>query len=1292
MAGSNCASITAAQRARLEHWLNAPPERSVRPAPVRARDPGARLPLSFAQERLWFLAQYDPDSPLYNVPVAVRLSGALDRGAAERALGAIVARHEILRARFSASQGVPAQTIDPPRPVRLETVDLSGVPEDRREGALGLRLAAACRRPFDLARDPLLRATLYRSGPADHTLLLVKHHIVTDGWSENAFLREFAEFYREFSGGPPAAPPPLALQYADYAAAQREAAGGPSWERHLAYWRTKLAGAPPLMELPTDRVRPARLSGRGGCRRIVLPAELVQAVRSVAGKEGATLFMVFCAAFQAFLHRYAGLTDIVVGAPVAGRTRSEIEPLIGFFVNTLPLRAACAGPLPFARLLRQTRETILGALAHQDAPFEKIVEDLRPVRSPSHLPLVQILFVFKGATFRIPQPDGLKLTAAALDTGTAKFDLTLMVDETAEGWAAAFEYASDLFDAATVDRMLESYRTLLEEAVRDPGLPLSRLPLLSAAEERRIVGRLSGTDAGFDTGRLLPELLAEQAQRAPDRTAFVFGDRCLSHREWHLRAERIAERLRARGAGPGTFVAVCADRSPAMAAALLGILLAGAAYVPLDPAYPPDRLRFMIEDADAPILIAQPGRLPEEIAGLPRGSTLWLDADGGIAGEREARGCAAGGARAGPAGPNDPVYLLHTSGSTGRPKGVVATHANLLHFFAGIDPVAGPGPGVWLSLASLCFDPSVLELWWALTRGFSVAVVTEEERRSESLAGRIRRDGVTHLQCTPSLARMLLGLPALRESLRPIRKLLVGGEALPADLARSLSLAVGGEVYNVYGPTETTVWATAHKLEEPAPDGCRKIVPIGRPLANTRAYVLDGQGRTAPIGVPGEIHLGGGGVSAGYFRRPELTAERFLHDPFGAGGGRLYRTGDIGRLLADGTIEFLGRADEQVKVRGHRVELGEIEAVLREHPSVHAAVVLLREDRPDDPRLAAYVVAKPGIRGGPPEWKAHLESRLPSPLVPAAFVVLPGFPLTPTGKVDRRALRPPGPEAGLVSGVRRPPTEPERRLLEVWASVLGVASLEPEDNFFAHGGHSLLAVRLVARMEETLGLRVALSTLYEAPSVALLARRLGFGAARPSGTGHGRARVPELAAIQPRGSRPPLYLVHGIGSGMLWGYANLAARLGTGQPLYAFKSRALDGGEEFPSIEAMAEHYVDALLRFQPDGPYALGGYCFGGNVAHEMAGRLRRLGREVRLLVLLNSYPQNSRFERMRWTPSAIAAFARNFALLAGEFARGEAGNRRRYLLWKLRRLLRALRRPGAADPDALVDLAAFP
>ncbi|MCE9671221.1 non-ribosomal peptide synthase/polyketide synthase [Myxococcus stipitatus] len=1078
----------------------APKLEALRSASTRASAPSIQpvprtgsLPLSFAQQRLWFLDQLEPGSTAYNLPAAVRLTGALDVENLQRCLVELRRRHESLRTTFPSGPQGAIQSISDLAELPLPVVDLTSLPSSSREEE-AMRLAVReAQRPFDLERGPLLRATLLKLEASDHVLLLTMHHIVSDGWSLVLLVREMGSLYAALSRGEPSPLSELPVQYADYAVWQRESLRGERLEAQLAWWRQQLAGAPHALELPTDRPRPPVQTFRGARLPISLSRELSEALQTLARDAGVTPFMLLLAAFQTLLHRYSGQEDLSVGVPVAGRDRTELEGLIGFFANTLVLRTRLGGDPTFRELLGRVRESTLDTFAHQDVPFEKLVEELRPERDLSRGPLFQVMFAPQQDALPELSLSGLTLRSLEVDHRTSSFDLTLFLTDTAREISGSLEFNTDLFDEATAARMLSHLRTLLAGVVATPDRRLSELPLLPEAERQRILVEWNDTKQDSPP-TCIHELFEAQVGSTPDAIALVFGDQQLTYRELDARADTLAAHLRELGVGPDRLVAICVERSLEMMVGLLSILKAGGAYVPLDPSYPKERLEMMLGDSGARVLLTQ--RRLEGLLSAQGARVVYLEEP--VPASRVARGT-----EARPTG-DDLAYVIYTSGSTGRPKGVMVRHRGVANFFVGMDARIGTTPGTWLAVTSISFDISVLELFWTLTRGFKV-VVQPEGLDDRALAARIRRHAVTHLQCTPSLARALTLDSEVSASLSSLSRLMVGGEALPPELAVTLLRMVPGGLLNMYGPTETTIWSSTHRVDAGP-------VTIGTPIANTALYILDGHLRPVPVGVAAELYIAGEGVARGYLGRPELTAERFIPDPFSPEpGARMYRTGDLARWKPDGTVDFLGRADHQVKVRGHRIELGEIEAVLAQHEGVRQAVVVARDGAQGDKRLVAYVVLEPGRTLDPAALRERVQQRLPEPMVPSAFVALETMPLTPNGKVDRKAL--PAPASQETRAAREeavpPRTDSERWLAQVFSELLGTDVTDVNQGFFELGGHSLLATQAIIRARTTFHVELPLRDLFEAPTVAGLAARLDTALR----SGRGLAPMPPLRVV-----------------------------------------------------------------------------------------------------------------------------------------------------------------------------------
>jgi amino acid adenylation domain-containing protein len=1053
-------------------------------------DRGARLPLSYAQQRLWFLEQMGDVGTAYHVPQRLRLHGALDREALIRALDGLVARHEVLRTTFPVASGEPEQRIGAETRFHLVEQDLSGQAPDALERVMDAEVAAL----FDLERGPLIRGRLVRLAEDDHVLLLTMHHIVADGWSMGVFVDELSRLYAAFREGRPDPLPPLPIQYADYASWQRRWVEDEVLERQASYWTTTLAGAPELLELPTDHPRPRRQDHAGAALRVELDAELTEGLRALARRNGTTLFMTVLAGWATVLARLSGQPEVVIGTPTANRGRPEIEGLIGFFINTLALRVDLAEGPTVARLLEQVKERTLRAQQNQDIPFEQVVERLDPARSLAHTPLFQVLFAWQNA----PGGGGLELPGLRLGRvpgarqTTAKFDLTLSLGERDGRVSGTLDYATSLFGPATAERYVGYLRRVLEQMAADDARAVDGLELLPDDERRQVVEEWNRT-AEHPRDACIHALFEAQVERTPGAAAVTFGDRTLTYADLNARANRLARHLRALGVGPDARVAVCVERGMEMVIAILAVLKAGGGYVPLDPAYPEDRLRHALQDsAPAAVLTQAPlaGLFAE--AGVPV-----VDLAGGAAWDAH------------PASNPDPArvgvrpehlaYVIYTSGSTGQPKGVMVEHRNVARLFSATDAWFGFGPDdVWTLFHSFAFDFSVWEIWGALLYGGRLVIVPRDTARSpDDFYALLCEEGVTVLNQTPSAFRQLIAAEASNGAEHRLRYVVFGGEALELATLRPWFERNDDRrtrLVNMYGITETTVHVTYRPVERADAERAGPS-PIGVRIPDLTTYVLDPRGEPVPVGVTGELYVGGAGVARGYLNRPELTAERFVRDPFSAEpGARLYRTGDLARWLADGTLEYLGRNDAQVKIRGFRIEPGEIEARLQEHAAVRQAVVVVRGDAAGGAQLVAYLVGEGEV--DPEALRQHLRERLPEHMVPAAYVRLEALPLTPSGKLDHGAL--PAPEAGAYArrGYEAPAGPVEAAVAEVWAELLGVERVGRHDNFFELGGHSLLAMTLIERMRLR-GVPADVRTLFTAPTLAALAAAVGERQALP---------------------------------------------------------------------------------------------------------------------------------------------------------------------------------------------------
>ncbi|HEX4959375.1 MAG TPA: non-ribosomal peptide synthase/polyketide synthase, partial [Thermoanaerobaculia bacterium] len=1085
-------------------YKETPPEPALQPIPRGTWREGEPLPLSFAQERMWFLDQLEPNTSVYNIPIALRLEGSLDPGILEDALSEVVRRHAVLRGRFARGSSGPVQVVGPASQYILPVIDLAGLPSEPREGEVRRLAAAEADRPFDLVRGPVLRAWLARLGSTDHALFLNMHHIASDGWSMGVLVREITALYPSRAERKPSPLPELAIQYPDFALWQRGWLRGEVLEKETAYWRRRLAGVVPL-GLPTDRPRPAMQTFRGASRSFSVPADLTVAAVALGRGQGATPFITMLAVFAVLLQRVTGQDDVAVGTPITGRTRAELEGLIGFFVNTLALRVDGQGDPSFRSYLARVRETALGAFAHQALPFEKVVDEVRTVRDISRPPLVQVMFTLQSAPPAAPEVPGLKLKPINPSTTTAKFDFTFQLLESGAGLAGDVEFNLDLFDAATIDRLGRWFRILVAEIAGKPDRPLSELSLLDAAARQQVVLDWNATATPYPRQATLAGLFRAQVEKNPQAIGLDFPGVAITYHELGARSARLAHELRILGVGRGSRVGVCFDRSPELIVSMLAVIEAGAAYVPLDPSYPSERLGWMLEDSGVSVVVAREAD-SKALPGLAV-ETILLDRDAAkIAAHRTEPAVVETWA-------DDLAYVMYTSGSTGRPKGTAIPQRAIVRLLFETDYVKlGPDERI-AHLSNVSFDAATFEVWGALLHGGTVVGIDREAALSpQALAAEIEERGVTTMFITTALFNQLVR--EAPQGLTGLRNLLFGGEACDPRLVRQgLEKGSPQRLLHVYGPTESTTFATWHQVT--ALPASASTVPIGKPLANTTAFVMDGGLRPVPVGVPGELLLGGDGLAQGYWRRPELTAERFIASPFGPAGSRLYRTGDLVRWLPGGALEFLGRIDQQVKLRGFRIEPGEIEAALAAHPVVSAAVVKVWEPVPGDRRLAVWVVGKDGNAPDGKALRAFLEERLPAYMVPSAFVALPDLPLTPNGKVDRRALPDPvatdlGSEAGVA-----PRTAEEEILAGIWCEVLGAAGVGIHDDFFALGGHSLLATQVQSRAREAFAVELPLRSLFERPTVAALAAEVVALKSRERGF-----EVPPLEPVARAGDLP----------------------------------------------------------------------------------------------------------------------------------------------------------------------------
>jgi amino acid adenylation domain-containing protein len=1166
-------------------------------SPIVAAVRPDQLPLSFEQERLWFLHKLDPQSPAYNIPTAFHLDGQLDLDAITAAFAALARRHEVLRTRFHDAGGVPKCTVRQDMDVPIAIEDLGG--EDPQ--ALFARVREEALKPFDLTRDPLIRVLLLRTSETSHVALVTLHHIVSDGWSVSILQAEIAAHYIAARTGCPVPLPALNVQYADYALWQRQRLGKDEIAGRVAFWKAELAGAPEILALPLDRQRPARRKDAGGATPIELSPELSARIRAFAHARGTTPFVIFAAAWAALMARRSGQEEVVVGAPIANRGRSETEGLIGFFVNTIALRADLADQAGFGQLVDRMRDRALNIFQHADLPFDQIVDALNPARSPGVHPLFQTVIAYQTAPTKVFAFSDIQASAIPLPESVAKFDLTLVVNETPGVFEANIVYALDLFDPDTIASLSDQFHRLMHSALADPAQPIMALRLTSDLERQALIDGSLGTpiDANIDT---IPALFERRVGLHPDIEAVRHGSVSISFADLNRQANRLAHALISRGVVTGQPVAVVIGRSQALVVVALGIMKAGGVYMPIDPAHPRERITDMLSRA-APAAVLVDDTSGDIAKGAPW-PVLHLSSDEFDRAREDNPGQ---GDRLGPLDATSIAYIIHTSGSTGHPKGVAVSHGALANLAEarrrGHDPI-GLGDRV-LATLSVSFDVSVGQLVTPLLAGATVVVASDAAAMTGAeFWALIKREGVTHLNSGPAFLDALLDTPP---PALPLKRLMLGGEAFPTALAKKISAAIPDlEIFNMYGPTEACIDATAYRYRGTETSS---TLPIGRALPNYRVVVLDVAMDPVPRGIPGEIYIGGKSLAREYVGMPDETAERFVPNPFGASGERLYRTGDLGRVNAAGDIEFLGRADSQVKIRGFRIELEEVAAALQTHPDIRTAKVISLNTQAEN-RLVAYAVPKDNAKAIT-GWRQHLQTLLPSHMIPSALVAVAVLPITVNGKLDLRAL--PAPDFGDNG---RPPLAPARDALDesligIWSSLLDTSEIGIDDNFFQIGGHSLQALRLVAACKANLGIDIPIAAIYRHQTIRLLADAIRSGKAFQTG---------EPLVKLGDGVGRPVFCFHPVG-GAAFSYMGLADALAGQRPVYGVQASGLDAGEAVAeSLDEMAVSYLTAIRETQPAGPYALIGHSFGGLIAFEIASRLEAMGETVDRLVMIDT------------------------------------------------------------------------
>ena len=1244
------------------------------------------FPTSFAQQRLWFLNQLAPDNPFYNVSTALRLKGSLNLTALQQTFNEIVRRHETLRTNFVMVEGEPMQAIASDLTLSIVVKNLCHLSAEEREQQVRKLAIQEARQPFNLATDQLLRVKLLQLDDAEYVLLLNLHHIVADGWSIGVLIRELGTLYTALYNEQVASTPPfqrgaggiinsarrvemkilpeLPIQYADFAEWQRQCLQGEVLETQLAYWRQQLQGISVLDLLsvgssrrthrsPSNKdnfIKPAVPSYQGAKQFLELPKSLSKALKQLSQQQGVTLFITLLAAFQTLLYRYTQQEDIAVGSPIANRNRSEIEGLIGFFVNSLVLRTNIGGNPTFLELLQRVKKVALGAYAHQDLPFEKLVEELHPERNLSRNPLFQISFSLQNTPIQTLELPEISLSLVEFDIGTAKLDLEFNLWEDVENIRGEVVYSTDLFDRATITRMLGHFQTLLAGIVTNPKQPICELPILTKLEQHQVLVEFNQNQSYFTPpsppllrggvrkintqfpplsrggvreikAQCFHHLFEQQVEKTPDAIALVFENQQLTYRELNNQANQVAHYLQKLGVVPEVIVGICLERSLEMIIGLLGILKAGGAYLPLDPNYPQKRLKFMIEDANISILLTNSSIIPPlPVNGEGAGGWGFLQQNINIIYINQKLNVIT---KYSQNNPNSNIkyenlaYIIYTSGSTGKPKGVLIQHQGLCNLAEAQIAIFNLQPSNRiLQFASLSFDASIFEIVMALRNGATLYLAKQETLLPGKELIKLLRDvsdglclrAITHATLPPAVLSVLptAELPALQT-------IICAGEACSQDIIKRWT--TGRKIFNAYGVTEATVWSTVTEIKE------NNTLSIGKSIVNTETYILDTYLQPVPIGISGELYIGGEGIARGYLNRPDLTAEKFIPHPFSnKPGARLYKTGDLARYLPDGNIEYLGRIDHQVKIRGFRIELGEIETLLRQHPKVKEVVAIATEDTANK-HIVAYILPNTLNSNEENLWgsisnelRLFLKNKLPEYMIPSAFVMLDTLPLTANGKLDRRQLPTPQDSKHNFNNKNfvSPRTATELTLAKIWSELLNVERVSIHDNFFDLGGNSLLAIRLLNQIQAQFDRELPLPTLFLNPTIAEIAANLS------SNTNY--FKWSPLVAIQPHGSNPPFFCVHPI-FGVVLPYYELASHLGKNQPFYALQPLGIDGkNAPLTTIEDMAAYYIKALQSVQPQSPYFIGGWSFGGLVAYEMAQQLQAAGHEVALVAILDT------------------------------------------------------------------------
>ena len=1213
------ANLSPAKRALLEQRLRQQREgQSAYQEDCPRRLCQTSAPLTMAQQRLWVLNQLEPESAFYNMFRCSNLKGELNIAVLTRAITCVIERHESLRTQYVVVEDQPQQVISRDWSFDLPIVDLSQQASAEQGSSLRRLIEQKSKRPFNLSSDLMLRATLFRLGTHHHLLLTVIHHIAGDGWSNSIFAHELTALYQHLLAGQPIPLPELPIQYSDFAIWQQGYLSGERLQEQVKFWSQQLQAAP-VLELPTDFPRPPIQTYNGESQTFCLSADLTQVLKELSLESGTTLFIVLLSAWAILLGRYSQQEDIVIGSPIANRNRVEIEPLIGLFLNTLALRIDLSGNPTYRELLKRLKQRALDAYAHQDVPFEKLLEDLKPERDASRSPWFQVMFALQNFPKETLTFSGLEMTPYRLKNTTAKFDLTIGMAEQDAQLQGNIAYNTDLFKAETITRMVEHFQVLLAAIVASPDQPVATLPILPETERRKLLVDWNNTLTGYPNNHGIHRLFEEQAARTPEAVAVVCEHQQFTYQALDQQANRWAHYLRTRGVGPDVPVGLYLERSLEALVATLAILKAGGAYVPLEPGYPTERLAYILEDTRPPLLLttqALATHLPAHAA-----QTICLDVP--------PADCLSYPTTSPPSRTtaDSLAYIMYTSGSTGRPKGVCVTPRGVVRLSCHPTYLDIQPSDTFLQLAPMAFDAATFEIWGALLNGARLVLLPNSRPTLAELADAINTHQVSILWLTAGLFHLMVEQNI--DGLRPLRYLLAGGDVLsPTHVQKVQKMLNRCTLINAYGPTENTTFTCCYLVTPQTQIDAS--VPVGRPIDGTQVYLLDEQLQLVPMGVPGEVYIGGDGLARGYLNQPERTAERFIPNPLGA--GRLYKTGDLARFLPDGNLDFMGRTDHQVKIRGFRIEPGEIESVLGQHPEVKHCLVLARSLDSGEKQLVAYWQPQQAtFDQSPQRWRQYLQSRLPQYMIPATFVRMLDWPLNNNGKIDHNALLCPSLASSDLDSTA-PRNLLEQQLLGLWEDVLGISNISIHDNFFDLGGHSLLAVRLFSNISRSLGQELPLATLFQAPTIAQLAAVIEDAKSPMAGK--------SVIAISPlNGKTPPFFFHGGAADAVTW--ERLARQLGSEQPFYALQRPDLAGSEiTLIAVEDLARQCIQEIRQIQPTGPYLIGGHCFGGVVAFEIARQLHAQGYEIALLALVDSYGDQPKIPpQISWQQSLCKA-----------------------------------------------------